>query len=85
MLKYGVFIVTYASIACSGSVRTSEKQQANLSTSVKLDVNHSDVKTREIEARYPAIGEMIDVGGYRLHGVHVPRPATADLPPLVLP
>lgn len=41
------------------------------------------VKAREIEASYPAVGEMIDVGGYRLHAVHVPRPATADLPPLV--
>ena len=41
------------------------------------------VKTREIEALYPAVGEMIDVGGYRLHAVHVPRPVTADLPPLV--
>ena len=43
----------------------------------------SQVKAREIEALYPAIGEMIDVGGYRLHAVHVPRPDTADLPALV--
>jgi len=41
------------------------------------------IKTREIESLYPPIGEMIDVGGYSLHAVHVPRPATADLPPLV--
>lgn len=41
------------------------------------------IKTSEIEARYPAIGEMIDVGGYALHAVHVPAPAGADLPPLV--
>ena len=41
------------------------------------------LKTREIEALYPAVGEMIDVGGYSLHAVHVPRPAAADLPPLV--
>ena len=41
------------------------------------------VKAREIEARHPPTGEMIDVGGYRLHAVHVPRPAGADLPPLV--
>lgn len=41
------------------------------------------LKTREIEARYPPAGEMIDVGGYRLHAVHVPRPADADLPALV--
>ncbi|OCW59648.1 alpha/beta fold hydrolase [Hoeflea olei] len=41
------------------------------------------VKTRAIEARYPPLGEMIDVGGYALHAVHLPRPETADLPPLV--
>lgn len=41
------------------------------------------LKTREIEARYPPTGEMIDVGGYKLHAVHVPRPAGADLPALV--
>ena len=41
------------------------------------------LKTREIEARYPPAGEMIDVGGYKLHAVHVPRPAGADLPALV--
>ncbi|MDF1607904.1 alpha/beta hydrolase [Hoeflea sp. YIM 152468] len=40
-------------------------------------------KTRKIEALYPAVGEMIDVGGYRLHAVHLPRPDTADLPPLL--
>ena len=43
----------------------------------------SQVKAREIEALYPPLGEMIDVGGYQLHAVHVPRPDTADLPPLV--
>lgn len=43
----------------------------------------SRVKSREIEARFPAVGEMIDVGGYALHAVHLPRPENADLPPLV--
>jgi pimeloyl-ACP methyl ester carboxylesterase len=43
----------------------------------------SNAKAREIEARFPAIGEMIDVGGYSLHAVHLPRPDGADLPPLV--
>ncbi len=28
-------------------------------------------------------GELIDVGGFRMNSVHVPRPAGADLPPLV--
>lgn len=41
------------------------------------------VKTREIEARFPPLGEMIDVGGYDMHVLHVPAPANADLPPLV--
>ena len=41
------------------------------------------MKVPEIEARYPPTGEMIDVGGYKLHAVHVPRPDNADLPPLV--
>lgn len=41
------------------------------------------LKAREIEALYPPSGEMIDVGGYKLHAVYVPRPADADLPPLL--
>tara|TARA_R110002020_G_scaffold316361_8_gene531523 strand:- start:3981 stop:5012 length:1032 start_codon:yes stop_codon:yes gene_type:complete len=43
----------------------------------------TQMKARSIEALYPPVGEMIDVGGYTLHAVHVPRPGTADLPPLV--
>jgi len=43
----------------------------------------TQVKAREIAALYPPTGEMIDVGGYNLHAVHIPRPDTADLPPLV--
>lgn len=41
------------------------------------------VKASQIEAQYPPTGEMIDVGGYSLHAVHIPRPDNADLPPLV--
>jgi pimeloyl-ACP methyl ester carboxylesterase len=41
------------------------------------------VKAAEIEKRFPPAGEMIDVGGYALHAVHVPRPAGADMPALV--
>jgi pimeloyl-ACP methyl ester carboxylesterase len=40
-------------------------------------------KTRRIEADYPNQGERIDIGGYSLNSVLVPRPQTADLPPLV--
>ncbi|MDK4722531.1 alpha/beta hydrolase [Rhizobium sp. CNPSo 3968] len=43
----------------------------------------SAYKTRAIEQTYPNIGELTDIGGYRLNAVHLPRPATADLPALV--
>ncbi|WP_245292820.1 alpha/beta fold hydrolase [Pararhizobium arenae] len=35
------------------------------------------------EGRRKNEGELIDVGGFRMNSVHVPRPATADLPPIV--
>ncbi len=40
-------------------------------------------QTRRIEQLYPAIGEMVDIGGCRLHCVHVPGSSEADLPPVV--
>ncbi|MGV1789752.1 alpha/beta fold hydrolase [Rhizobium sp. A37_96] len=43
----------------------------------------SAYKTRAIEQTYPNIGELTDIGGYRLNAVHLPRPVTADLPALV--
>ncbi|PST19819.1 alpha/beta hydrolase [Rhizobium sp. JAB6] len=43
----------------------------------------SAYKTRAIEQTYPNIGELTDIGGYRLNAVHLPRPITADLPALV--
>lgn len=36
-----------------------------------------------IEHRNPSIGEFADIGGARIHYVHVPAPANADLPPIV--
>lgn len=36
-----------------------------------------------IERRNPPVGEFADVGGTRLHYVHVPAPSGADLPPVV--
>ncbi|MDH6269492.1 pimeloyl-ACP methyl ester carboxylesterase [Rhizobium sp. SG_E_25_P2] len=36
-----------------------------------------------IAARYPNIGELTDVGGFRMNSLHWPQPAVADLPPLV--
>ncbi|QKC81360.1 alpha/beta hydrolase [Mesorhizobium sp. NZP2077] len=36
-----------------------------------------------IERRYQPIGEFADIGGARIHYVHIPAPANADLPPIV--
>ncbi|MBZ9921083.1 MULTISPECIES: alpha/beta fold hydrolase [unclassified Mesorhizobium] len=36
-----------------------------------------------IERRNPAVGEFIDIDGARIHYVHVPGHAKADLPPVV--
>lgn len=40
-------------------------------------------KARAIEQQFPNIGELIDVGGFRMNSVLVPAGETADLPPLV--
>lgn len=40
-------------------------------------------QSRQIANRYPNVGELTDVGGFLLNNVHVPRPATADLPALL--
>ena len=36
-----------------------------------------------IERRNPPAGDFADIGGARIHYVHVPAPADADLPPIV--
>ena len=36
-----------------------------------------------IAQRYPNIGQLTDIGGVKINSYHWPRPATADLPPLV--
>jgi pimeloyl-ACP methyl ester carboxylesterase len=36
-----------------------------------------------IERRNPPIGEFADINGARIHYVHIPAPANADLPPIV--
>ena len=38
---------------------------------------------RRIERLYPPRGEMLDIGGSRLHVVHRPGPDDPDLPPIV--
>lgn len=46
-------------------------------------IGYSSYKARQFEHAYPNIGELTDIGGYRMNAVHVPRPDAADLPPLV--
>lgn len=41
------------------------------------------LQTQRLERLYPPSGEFVDVGGYRLHCVHVPAPESADLPAIV--
>ena len=36
-----------------------------------------------IERRNPPVGDFADIDGARMHYVHVPAPANADLPPIV--
>ncbi|NTH78236.1 alpha/beta hydrolase [Agrobacterium rhizogenes] len=43
----------------------------------------SAFKTRAIEQAHPNIGELTDIGDLRINALHLPRPATADLPPLI--
>ncbi len=50
---------------------------------VVVAAGFSAYKSRAIEQAYPNIGELTDIGGYRLNAVHLPRPKTADLPALV--
>jgi pimeloyl-ACP methyl ester carboxylesterase len=40
-------------------------------------------KARAIERQFPNVGELIDIGGFRMNSVHVPADADADLPPIV--
>ena len=46
-------------------------------------IGYTTYKARKFEAAFPNIGELTDIGGYRLNAVHLPRPETADLPPIV--
>jgi len=43
----------------------------------------TQLRARSIEAGTPNIGELTDVGGYRLNALHVPAGPDADLPPIV--
>jgi pimeloyl-ACP methyl ester carboxylesterase len=46
-------------------------------------IGYSSYKGRQFEATCPNIGELTDIGSYRLNALHVAPPETADLPPLV--
>jgi pimeloyl-ACP methyl ester carboxylesterase len=46
-------------------------------------VAYSAYHTSQIERAYPNIGELTDVGGFRMNAVHLPAPPKGDLPPLV--
>jgi pimeloyl-ACP methyl ester carboxylesterase len=50
---------------------------------IALAIGYSSYKAHQFEQAYPNIGELTDIGGYKMNAVHVPRPETADLPPLV--
>ncbi|WP_246660574.1 alpha/beta hydrolase [Nitratireductor sp. XY-223] len=54
-----------------------------LAAAIVCLVAFSWLQSRRIERLYPPIGEFVDVGGYRLHVVHVPAEGTADLPAIV--
>lgn len=43
----------------------------------------TQVRARAITAQTPNIGELTDVGGFRLNALHVPAGPEADLPPIV--
>ncbi len=43
----------------------------------------TQIRARAIGAQSPKIGELTDVGGYRLNALHVPAGPEADLPPIV--
>jgi pimeloyl-ACP methyl ester carboxylesterase len=46
-------------------------------------IGYSTYKARQFEQAFPNIGELTDIGGFRMNAVHVPRPEKADLPALV--
>jgi pimeloyl-ACP methyl ester carboxylesterase len=46
-------------------------------------IGYSSYKARQFEQAYPNIGELTDIGGYRMNAVHIERPEAADLPALV--
>jgi pimeloyl-ACP methyl ester carboxylesterase len=50
---------------------------------VSVAIAYSSYQARAIEQAFPNVGELTDVGGFRMNAVHLPRPPAADLPALV--
>lgn len=50
---------------------------------IAVAIGYSTYKARAIEQAFPNVGELTDVGGFRMNAVHLRRPPGADLPPLV--
>lgn len=46
-------------------------------------IGYSSFKARQFEQAFPNVGELTDIGGYRMNALHIPRPDTADLPAIV--
>ncbi|CAN7501936.1 alpha/beta hydrolase [Rhizobium sp. LjRoot30] len=46
-------------------------------------IGFSHARSQQIEAEHPNAGERIDVGGYALNSLHIPKPPSPDLPPIV--
>lgn len=40
-------------------------------------------RARAISAHFANTGRLTDIGGYRLNALHIPAPASADLPPIL--
>lgn len=50
---------------------------------IAASLGYSAYHAAQIERTYPNIGELTDIGGFRMNAVHLARPADADLPPLI--
>ncbi|MBZ7923234.1 alpha/beta hydrolase [Ensifer adhaerens] len=48
-----------------------------------VGITYSLWHARVFARRFPNVGELIDIGGYRLNSVHLPASGKADLPPVV--
>ncbi|WEX89456.1 alpha/beta hydrolase [Sinorhizobium garamanticum] len=54
-----------------------------LATLTITSVGYSVWQARRISALFPNLGDLVDVGGFRMNCVHVDAPGSPDLPPIV--